>query len=64
MKTGTTPDQGIEYGNNSQVTKLREIIDYLKSKYGLTYGYANLFALKTRASKEGKPPTGNSLVDT
>ena len=28
------------------------------------YGFANLIALKTRALKEGKPPTGGSLVDT
>ncbi len=39
------------------------MINYLKSEYGLTYGYANLIALKTCESMEGAPPTGESLVD-
>jgi len=64
VKTGKNLDQWIEFGNSSQVTKHKEIIDYLKSEYGLTYGYANLIAQKTRASKEGKLPTGDLLVDT
>jgi hypothetical protein len=64
VKTGKNLDQWIEFGNSSQVTKHREIVDYLKSEYGLTYGYANLIALKTRASKEGKLPNGDLLVDS
>lgn len=64
VKTGKNLDQWIEFGNSSQVTKHREIIDHLKSEYGLTYGYANLIAPKTRVSKEGKLPTDGSLVDT
>ena len=64
VKTGKNLDQWIEFGNSSQVTKHKDIIDYLKSEYGLTYGYANLIALKTRASREGKLPTGDLLVDT
>lgn len=63
-KTGKNLDQWIQIVNISQVTKHKEIIDYLKSEYGLTYGYANLIALKYRESKEGKPPTGATLVDT
>jgi hypothetical protein len=63
-KTGKNLDQWIQIVNNSQVTKHKEIIVYLKSEYGLTYGYANLIALKYRESKEGKPATGISLVDT
>ena len=62
-KTSKNLDQWIQTVNNSQVTKHKEIIDYFKSKYGLTYGYANLIAQKTRESLEGKPPTGDSLVD-
>jgi len=41
----------------------KEMINYLKSEYGLTCGYANLIALKTRESLEGASPTGGSLVD-
>jgi len=63
-KTGKNLDQWIQIVNESQVAKHKEIIVYLKSEYGLTYGYANLIALKYRESKEGKPPTGDSLVDT
>jgi hypothetical protein len=46
------------------VTKHRKIIDYLKSEYRLTFGYANLIALKTCPSIGGKLQTGNSLVGT
>ncbi len=45
VKTGKNLDQWIEFDNSSQVTKHREIIEYLKSEYGLTCGYANLIAL-------------------
>ena len=62
-KTGKNLDLWIQIVNNSQVTRHKEIIGHLKSEYGLTYGYANLIALKTRESLEGKPPTGDSLVD-
>jgi predicted transport protein len=62
-KTGKNLDQWIEIVDKSQVTKHKEIINYLKSKYGLTYGYANLIALKTREAVEGTPPSGASLVD-
>ena len=63
-KTDKILDQWIQIVNSSRVTNYKEIIDYLKSEYDLTYGYANLIALKTRASKEGKLPTWGSLVDT
>lgn len=63
-QTGKNLDQWIQIVNNSQVTKHKEIIVYLKSEYGLTYGYANLIALKYRESTEGKPATGNWFVDT
>ena len=62
-KTGKSLDQWIEIVNQSQITKHKAIIDYLKTEYGLTYGYANLIALKTRQAMEGPPPTGDSLVD-
>ena len=62
-KTGKNLAQWMEIANNSPATKHKEIIDYLKSEYGLTYGYANLIALKTRAAKEGQAPTGDALID-
>jgi hypothetical protein len=62
-KTGKNLDQWLQIVNTSQVTKHKGIIDFLKSEHGLTYGYANLIALKTRESNEGSPPTGDSLVN-
>jgi predicted transport protein len=62
-KTGKNLDQWIQIVDGSKATKHKEIIDYLKSEYGLTYGYANLIALKTRETREGEPPTGEWLVD-
>lgn len=62
-KTGKKLDQWIQIVNGSKVTMHKEMINYLKSEYGLTYGYANLVALKTRESLEVAPPTGDSLVD-
>ena len=62
-KTGKNLDEWIKIANNSPATKHKEIIDYLKTEYGLTYGYANLIALKTREAKEGQTPTGDALID-
>ena len=62
-KTGKNLEQWVEIANNSPATKHKEIIDYLKSDYGLTYGYANLIALKTREANEGRALTGNALID-
>ena len=47
-KTGKNLDQWIQIVNGSKVVKHKGMINYLKSEYGLTYGYANLIALKAR----------------
>jgi hypothetical protein len=62
-KTGKNIDQWIMIANNSPAEKHKEIINFLKSEYGLTYGYVNLIALKTREAKEGQAPTGEALID-
>ena len=62
-KTDKGLDQWIQIVNGSMVTKHKEMINYLKSEFGLTYGYANFIALKTRESKEGATQTGESLLD-
>lgn len=62
-KTGRSLDQWIKIADQSPGKKHKEIINYLKSEYGLTYGYANLIALKTRESKVGAAPTGEALID-
>lgn len=45
-KTGKNLDQRIKIVEESQVRKHKVIINYLKTEYGLTYGYANLVAFK------------------
>jgi hypothetical protein len=62
-KTGENLAQWLQIVNDSELTKHKEFINSLKSDYGLTYGYADLVALKSREAKEGAPPTGDSLVD-
>lgn len=62
-KTGKNLDQWIKIVDDSQATKHKAIIDYLKTEYGLTYGYANLIALKSREASEGAPSSGEALVD-
>ena len=62
-KTGMNLNQWIQIVNEGEMKKHKEIINFLKSEYGLTYGYANLIALKTRESIEGESPSGDSLVD-
>lgn len=47
-KTGKNLDQWIQIVNGSKVTKHKGMINYLKSEYGLIYGYANLITLKAR----------------
>ncbi|HEX6728885.1 MAG TPA: DUF5655 domain-containing protein, partial [Pyrinomonadaceae bacterium] len=37
----------------SKLTKAREILNFLKAEHGLTYGYANLIALKSLGSDAG-----------
>lgn len=61
-KTGKNLNEWIKSTNNSPTTKHKEIIDYLKTEYGLTYGYANLIALKTREAKDDQAPTGDALI--
>ena len=50
LKTGKSLDQWVEIVNASGLTKNREIIDFLKSEYGLTYGYANMIAMTAAQS--------------
>src|SRR5262245_37860524 len=61
-KTGRPLDEWIAIARKSGGAKHGEIVAFLKSKQGLTHGYANLVAL--RSLQEGDaPPSGDSLVD-
>lgn len=47
-KTGKTLRQWIEVVKHSKIEKHNDIIKFLKSEHGFTYGYANFVALKAR----------------
>ena len=56
-------EEWIAIARGSKLTKHKEILNYLKSEYGLSYGYANLIATKARQPEGASPPTGNDLID-
>lgn len=60
-KTGKSLSEWITIAQQSGETKHRAIINHLKSEHGLTHGYANLIAARTR--KAAQPATELSLVD-
>ena len=49
-KTGKTLEEWIEIVNESKVEKHKEIMAFLQTEYGLTYGVANFIVLKARKS--------------
>jgi len=60
-KTGKSLDEWVIIARSWELGKHREILNRLKSDYGLTYGYANLVAL-TAIHNEDQPATGDDLV--
>lgn len=52
-KTGKSFDEWLKIARATGLTKAREILNFLKTEHGLTYGYANLVALKALASDAG-----------
>lgn len=52
-QTGKSLEQWIKVAKGSKLTKAREILNFLKAEHGLTYGYANLIALKALGSDAG-----------
>ncbi|NJN45000.1 MAG: DUF4287 domain-containing protein [Anaerolineae bacterium] len=61
-KFGKSLDEWVEIVNVSGTEKVRERINFLKSEYGLTYGYANLIAL-TAKDRAKQAASGGSEVD-
>jgi predicted transport protein len=60
--TGKTLEQWIEIVHKENTTKHGEIIKFLKEKYGLTYGFANLIALKSKGSDAGSVDNPDELI--
>lgn len=61
-KTGKSLEEWIAIVEVSKISKHTEIISFLKSEYGLTYGFANLIALKARKSDAGSFPEEDLLA--
>lgn len=49
-KTGKPLDHWVKVVQASKIEKHRDIINFLKSEHGFTYGYANFVALKSKKS--------------
>src|SRR5215203_1747459 len=50
QKTGKPLEHWIKVVVESKIDKHKEIIEFLKSKHDLSYGYANFIALKAKKS--------------
>ncbi|MDH3476428.1 MAG: DUF4287 domain-containing protein [Rhodospirillales bacterium] len=62
-KTGKTLPQWLKIVNAAKLEKHGEIVKLLKSKHGMTHGFANLVAHKTLASDAGSAADATDLVD-
>ncbi len=62
-KYGKSLREWITIVNKSNLEKHKEIVNYLKSEYGFTYGYANLIAHKSLKSDAGSAASADDLVE-
>jgi Domain of unknown function (DUF5655)/Domain of unknown function (DUF4287) len=62
-QTGKSLADWIAIAQTSRLTKAAEIRNFLKDEHGLTFGYANLVALKTLGSDAGSS-SGDDLMAT
>jgi hypothetical protein len=60
--TGKTLDQWIEITKNQDLEKHGEIIKFLKGEHGLTHGFANLIAHKSKGSDAGSAGNKDDLI--
>ncbi|MBK7172425.1 MAG: DUF4287 domain-containing protein [Bacteroidales bacterium] len=60
--TGKTLVQWTEIVNNESITKHGEIIKFLKEKYNLTHGFANLIAHKSKGTDAGSADNQEDLI--
>ena len=62
--TGKTLEQWIKIVQKEKIAKHGEIIKFLKEKHGLTHGFANLIAHKSKGSDAGSSENKDDLVST
>jgi predicted transport protein len=60
--TGKSIEQWIEIVQSEKFTKHGEILKFLKEKHGLTHGFANLIAHKSKGSDAGSAENPNELI--
>jgi predicted transport protein len=60
--TGKSMEQWIESAKASGLTKHREILKYLQTEHGLTYGFANQIALRSTAAGAAADKPDDDLV--
>ena len=60
--TGITLANWIEIVKKENIPKHGEIIKFLKEKHGLTHGFANLIAHKTKGSDSGSAENQDDLI--
>ena len=61
-KYGKSLSEWIALGQASGIDKHRALLNWFKSEHGMTYGYANLCAIKTRDATSGAPTGDDDLV--
>ena len=52
-KTGKSLEHWVKVINQSKIEKHKAMIDFLKTEYGFTYGFANFVAMKARKADAG-----------
>ena len=62
-KTGKSLEEWVSIVRTTRLSKHKEIIEYLKSEHGFTYGFANLVAHKARGSDAGSVENVQDLID-
>ncbi len=60
--TGKTLEEWISIVNKEKIEKHGDIIKFLKDIHGLTHGYANLVALKSKGSDAGSAENSEDLI--
>jgi predicted transport protein len=60
--TGKTLDEWIEIVKKEGFAKHGEMMKFLKEQHGLTHGFANLIALKTRGADAGSAESEDDLI--
>lgn len=60
--TGESFETWVERARMSRYEKHGEILNFLKTEHGLTYGYANLITLKSREKESGFGASSESLI--